>query len=51
MNFKQLYERLIQRVSSDINKSIDAIDKGVTTAATIIDMPIGDMMFKKITEF
>lgn len=51
MNFKQLYERLIQRVSSDINKSIDAIDKGVATAATIFDMPIGDMMIKKITEF
>ena len=51
MNFKQLYERLIQRVSSDINKSIDVIDKGVTTAATIIDMPIGVMMIKKITEF
>ena len=51
MNFKQLYERLIQRVSSDINKSIDAIDKGIATAATIFDMPIGDMMIKKITEF
>lgn len=51
MNFKQLYERLIQRVSSDINKSIDAIDKGVATAATIFDMPIGDMMIKKIIEF
>jgi hypothetical protein len=51
MNFKQLYERLIQRVSSDINKSIDVIDKGVATAATIFDMPIGDMMIKKITEF
>jgi hypothetical protein len=51
MNFKQLYERLIQRVSSDINKSIDVKDKGVATAATIFDMPIGDMMIKKITEF
>jgi hypothetical protein len=51
MNFKQLYERLIQRVSSDNNKSIDVIDKGAATAATIIDMPIGDMMIKKITEF
>jgi hypothetical protein len=51
MNFKQLYERLIQQVSSDVNKSIDAKDKGAVTAATIIDMPIGVMMFKKITEF
>ena len=51
MNFKQLYERLIQRVSSDINKSIDVIDKGVATAATITDMPIGVMMIKLITEF
>jgi len=51
MNFKQLYERLIQRVSSDINKSIDTKDKGVATDATIFDMPIDDMMIKKITKF
>jgi hypothetical protein len=51
MNFKQLYERLIQRISSDVNKSIDAIDKGIVTAATIFDMPIGDMMIKKLQNF
>jgi hypothetical protein len=51
MNFKQLYERLIQQISSDVNKSIDAIDKGIVTAATIFDMPIGDMMIKKLQNF